>query len=287
MTNANPNQLPVAFQLQFSDPVWRLVFEQVETSPGLFVAELRNRDAQTLTFTAVALPHGKLVYETTPNLPFHSSLIGLWNGQALYHRFDNNRLPVPTALGNVDLKTGQPRWEWPQHVLTGASADRVWAQRASLTDLTTSPVVAFRLADGESVETAENPPVFNNSRLSFPVSYTTDSNWWPVVDRFIKKQTPHQPIGPVDYLEIGDKLIFSYYFRETNDQLHASVLITDRLRTIWLHQKTGLDPETGRPLSESNAQPLVGNGSFCVWQNQIIIQTTPTCLTSYYLKPMP
>lgn len=285
MTDAHPNQLPLAFQLPFSDPVWRLVFEQIDASPGLLVAELRSRESQILTFVTVDLPSGKIHSETKTALPFHSSLVGVWNENALYHRFDNNRLPVPTALGRVDLKTGQSHWEWPQHVLTGADAERVWAKRASLTDTASAPVVAFRLSDGEPIETAENPPTIHNSRLHFPVSYSTSSSWWPVIDRFIKKITNHQAVESVDYLEIGDKLIFSYYYRETNDQLRSYLLIIDRLQTIWLHQRIG--PETARPLSESNALPLFGNGSFCVWQNQIIIQPTSTCITSYYLNSMP
>jgi hypothetical protein len=287
MTDANQNQLPLAFQLQFSDPVWRLVFEQIETSPGLIVAELRNRESQILTFVTAELPGGKIISEIRPGLPFHTALAGLWNGQALYHRFDNNRLPVPTALGNVNLKTGQPRWEWPQHVLADANADLVWAKRASLADTAIAPVVAFRLSDGEPVETVENPTSFHNSRLHFPVSYSTSSKWWPVIDRFIKKVTNHRAVESIDYLEIGDKLIFSYYYRETNDQLRSNLLITDRLQTIWLHQHIGPDIETARPLSEPGAVPLFGNGSFCVWQNQIVFQPTSTCITSYFLKPLP
>ncbi|WP_221621966.1 hypothetical protein [Larkinella knui] len=279
--------MPLAFQLQFPDPVWRLVFEQVATSPGLFVAELRSRESQRLTLVTVELPHGKIRFETNPQLPFHSSLLGVWQGHALYHRFDNTRLPVPTALGNVNLETGRTRWEWPQHAFTGADAELVWAQRASLTDTATTPVAVFRLADGEPVETAENTPVVSNSRLHFPVSYTVSSAWRPVIDRFIKKHTSHETSGAVDYLELGDQLIFSYHYRETNDQLRTFLLIIDRLQTIWLHQATGEDLETARPLSESNALPSVGNGSFCVWQNQILFQPTSNCITSYYLKPLP
>ncbi|GAB3937091.1 hypothetical protein [Larkinella terrae] len=285
MTDTPQNQLPFAFQLQFSNPVWRLVFEQIDASPGQFVAELRSRESQTLELVSVDLPTGKIRSEQKPHLPFHSSLVGIWNGFALYHRFDNNRLPVPTALGRIDLKTGQSRWEWPRHVLISANAERVWAKRASLTDTAPAPVVAFRLNDGEPIETAENPAAVHNSRLHFPVSYTTSSAWWPVVDRFIKKITSHQAVETIDYLEVGDKLIFSYHYRETNDQLRSYLLITDRLQTIWLHQR--LDQETAQPLSESNALPLFGNGFFCVWQNQILFQPTATCITSYYLNSMP
>ena len=287
MADVNRNKLPIAFQLQFPAPIWRLVFEQVETASGLLVAELRSRENQTLTLVSVELPHGEIISETRPTLPFHSALVGIWNGQALYHRFDNNRLPVPTALGSVDLRTGQPRWEWPQHVLTGADAEFVWAQRASLTDTASAPVVAFRLLDGEPVETAEKPPAFHNSRLHFPVSYTRSSNWWPVVERFIKKLTKHQAIDSIDYLEVGNKLIFSYYYRETNDQLCSYLLIIDRLQTIWLHQRTDQAIEPARPAAELNALPLFGNGLFCVWQNQLIYQPSSTCIISYYLKSMP
>ncbi|RRB02642.1 hypothetical protein [Larkinella rosea] len=287
MTDTDQNLLPFAFQLQFSDPVWRLVFEQIDTNPGLFVAELRSRESQTLTLVTVELPTGKIRFEQKPLLPFHTSLTGVWNGFALYHRFDNTRLPVPTALGSVDLKTGLPRWEWPNHVLVSANADRVWAQRISATDRSPAPIVAFRLTDGEPVETAENPAVSHNSRLHFPVSYTMSSSWWPVFERFIQKIADHQAVESVDYLEIGDKIIFSYYYRETNDQLRSYLLIIDRLQTIWLHQRTNLGPESAQPQSESNALPLFGNGSFCVWQNQVIFPSTSTCITSFYLNSLP
>ncbi|GAB3342218.1 hypothetical protein GCM10027299_56860 [Larkinella ripae] len=283
----NPNLLPIAFQLQFSEPIWRLVFEQVDTAPAVFVAELRSREKQRLSLVTVHLPDGTIRSETHPRLPFHSSLAGVWNGNALYHRFDNSRLPVPTALGRVDLKTGQSVWEWPQHALTTADAEHVWAQRTSLADAVSAPPVSFRLTDGEPVQGPEKPPSVHNSRLRFPISYTNASSWWPVVDRFLKKIIPDQAIDSVDYLEVADKLIFSYYYRETNNQLRASLLITDRLQTIWFHQHSGQGSETNWPLSESNARSLFGNGSFCVWQNQLIIQSSATCIISYYLTPMP
>ncbi|GAB3254788.1 hypothetical protein GCM10027347_15440 [Larkinella harenae] len=283
----NPNQLPIAFQRTFAEPIWRLIFEEIETAPGLLVAELRNRQTQTLTLATATLPEGILIAEIQPDLPFHCALIGVWNGFALYHRFDNNRLPVPTALGGVDLKTGRTRWEWPQHVFKGADSEHVWAQRVSLTDTALLPLIAFQLADGEPVESAKKPSFVHNPALQFPVSYTTSSPWWPVVDRFIKKTTNHQPIDSVDYLEVGDKLIFSYYYRETNDQIRSFLLITDRRQGIWLHQHTDQAIATTGATSESNALPLFGNGSFCVWQNQLIFPSSPTCITSFYLTPMP
>ena len=287
MTNFIENQLPLAFQMQFPEPIWRLVFEQIDTAPGLLVAELRSQDTQALTLVALNLPDGNIRSEVQPALPFHSSLVGIWNGQALYHRFDNNRLPAATALGNVDLQTGQSRWEWSQHVLVGANSEWVWARRASLTDTGSAPGIALRLADGEPAESAEKPAFAHNSRLHFPVSYTTASTWWPVLDRFIKKLAHQQAIDAIDYLEVGDKLIFSYYYRETNDQLRSSLLIIDRQQTIWLHQHTGQELETTRPPSESSASPWSGNSSFCVWQNQIIIQPTSNSITSYFLTPTP
>lgn len=287
MTDLIQNQLPLAFQLRFSEPVWRLVFEQTDAAPGLLVAELRSRTTQTLTLVSVQLPTGQVLSEITPALPFHSSLVGIWHGQALYHRFDNNRIPAPTALGNVDLQTGRSRWEWSQHVLVGANAEWVWARRASLTDTAAVPGIAFRLSDGEPAESAEKPSFAHNSRLHFPVSYTSTSAWWPVIDRFLKKRCQHPPIDSVDYLEVGDKLIFSYYYRETNDQLRSALLIIDRQQTIWLHQHTGQEPEATRPTAEPNALPWFGNGSFCVWQNQIIIQPTSDSITSYFLTPTP
>ncbi|MFC5409866.1 hypothetical protein ACFPMF_11140 [Larkinella bovis] len=281
------NQLPIAFQLSFSESVWRLIFEQVDLAPPRFVAELRSHETQRLTYVTAELPPGTLLSQIQPAVPFHSALVGLWNGLALYHRFDNNRLPVPTALGAVDPKTGQIRWEWPQHTLKAANAELVWAQRASLTDTTLSPVVVFRLSDGEPVETAIKPPAGHNSRLQFPVSYTTSSPWWPVIDRFLKKMGQIQPIESVDYLEVADKLIFSYYYREPNDRLRSSLLITDRRQTIWLHQPTGPGIETTGLPSDASARPLVGTGSFCVWQNQLITQLNSTCITSYFLTPTP
>ncbi|WP_423347540.1 hypothetical protein [Larkinella sp. VNQ87] len=264
-----------------------MVFEQVDAAPALFAAELRSRDTQTLTLVTAELPTGRIRSKTVPALPFHSALVGIWAGQALYHRFDNPRLPVPTALGNLDLQTGRPRWEWPQHHFIGADAERVWAQRSSLADTTLSPVRAFRLADGEPLETAEKPPVVHNARLHYPVSYTTASTWWPVFDRFIKKNMHHQALATIDYLELGDKLFFLYYYREATDQLRSALLITDRQPTIWLHQNTGPNPDDAQSTPEPNTQPSFGNGSFCVWQNQIIFQPIATCITSYYLTPLP
>ncbi|MFD1140473.1 hypothetical protein ACFQ4C_05115 [Larkinella insperata] len=287
MSDPISNPLPLAFQIRFSQPIWRLVFEQIDTAPGLLVAELRSRDTQTLKLATVSLPDGTIRSEVQPALPFHSSLVGVWNGQALYHRFDNNRLPAPTALGNVNLQTGRSQWEWSQHVLVGASSEWVWARRASLTDTGSTPGIALRLTDGEPAESAEKPAFGHNSRLLFPVSYTTTSTWWPVLDRFIKKVVHQQALDSIDYLEVGDKLIFSYYYRETNEQLRSSLLIIDRQQTIWLHQHTGQELETTRLAPESTASSLFGDGAFCVWGNQIIIQPASHSLTSYFLTSTP
>ena len=283
MEERHLNRLLIAFEQALPFPIWRLVFEQVNEAPGLLVAELRHGDSPTLSLAVITLPTGEMMLREAA-IPFHSSLLGVWNGLALYHRFDNNQLPIPTAIGCLDLTTGQSRWEWPGHSLVAADAQAVWIRRTSLTHSSPNPPVVLRLTDGEPLEEPENVPVAHNSRLYFPVSYAETSSYWPIINRFLKKVVNQQAVHTVDYLERSDKILFSYYFHETNHTLRSSLLIIDRQQSQWLH----LPLSSGSPVppdgAESVESPLAGNNSFCVWQHQVIVLTSPYHIRSYYLN---
>ncbi|WP_128544455.1 hypothetical protein [Larkinella soli] len=279
--------LTPAFEHCFPFPIWRLVFGPSGPAGGQVTAELRNGTDPALFLSTLDLPEGRPVAEVKAELPFHASLQAVRNGLGLYHRFDNSRLPVPTAIGALDLRTGKPLWEWPGHILVGADAETVRARRTSVTDTGLMPVVGFRLSDGSPVEAPVNFPENDNSGLRFPVSYTESNVYRPVIDRFVKKLTEHSPFGIIDYLEVADKIIISYYFHENNHQLRSYLLITDRQQTIWLHQRTAPFTDPARTTSGTQNPPSESSGNFCIWHDQIIFQQSQSCIRSYYLKHTP
>jgi|GEM_PF-7134891 len=275
--------LTQAFHHTFPAPIWRLVCEQAPAEDGLLLAEIRTGgmlpDERTLRLETLGLPHGEPGWLGENALPWSATVLQIWYGLALYHRFDNARLPVPTALGCLDLRSGEVRWEWPGHALV--RTDGRWVAVRRTADPAAQPVV-FRLADGEAVQEPVPEPS-ESAALHFPVSYPPDSPHRPVIDRYLRNTAGIEPIGPVGYLEIGDKLLFSYTVDEGSDSFRSYVRVADRRRQLWLQLPIGREPMAQPPPDSVILSQLGETAAFFVWQRQLVLQTQPTELVSFYL----
>ncbi|WP_234734889.1 hypothetical protein [Tellurirhabdus bombi] len=270
--------LKTAFVHNFATPVWRLLFEQVPGAPGLLLAELRDGSKRSLQVSTLQLPNGELLTHSL-ELPWSAAVLGIWNGYALYHRLDNERLPVPTALGCLDVRRGEIRWEWPGHMLSASDGQLVEATRTSLAAGEMRQPVWFSLLEGQPVDGVKSILPAPNPSLQFPTHYPETSQYWPLLNRFVEKYTNHLAIQAIDYLEVADKIIFSYYVYGNTGKKQSYLLITDRQQTVWLHQ-----PLLEQTASDKDSERSDGlAGAFCVWQNQILALAQPTQLVSYFL----
>ncbi|WP_266365010.1 hypothetical protein [Tellurirhabdus rosea] len=264
--------LPIAFSHSFPAPVWRLLFEQVSGAPGRVLVEWRDGEARRLGISAMSLPEGQILSSETAELPWSSSVMGVWNGLALYHRLGNERLPVPTALGCFDPDMGHTRWEWPNHLLLSCDGIQVEARPTAPSE-SGHPSVFFDLQSGRP-QTGSAPLLPGpDDRLKYPVLYHRNSQYWPVVDRFVKKVTGQTPFERLHYAEVGDKILFSYYVYTENSPTEAFLLVSDRQARIRLHQ----------PLAVNAAGTGTDATAFCLWQNQLLVLTEPTQLTGFFI----
>jgi hypothetical protein len=270
--------LKTAFQHNFAIPVWRLLFEQVPGASGLLLAELRDGSKRSLQASALQLPNGELLTDLL-QLPWSAAVLGVWNGYALYHRLDNERLPVPTALGCIDVRSGQTRWEWPGHMLAASDGQLVEANRTSLAAGEMRQSVFFSLFDGQPIKSVRTITPVHQPSLHFPTHYTETSQYWPLLNRFVEKCTNHIAIQSIDYLEVADKIIFSYYVYGNAGKMPSFLLVTDRQQTVWLHQ-----PLREQTVSDEGSERSDGlAGAFCVWHDQVLALAQPTQLVSYFL----
>lgn len=272
-------QLQSVFQHSLPFPLWRLRSGTLADGSGGLLAELRDGSSKTLHLNVWQIPAGKSISPIDLMLPWSAGVQAVVKGLALYHRYDNDRLPVPTALGCLDLTTGQIRWEWVGHALTGYDATRVMARPTTLHETGRLSDVFFRLSDGEPEE-GGLPLSLPDDALMLPVSYAPSSSYWPVIARFITKLVNHQPEGSIAYLEVANAILIAYTVHEIGLPLRSYLVVTDRNHTLWLHEEF-----IGSDIPEETA--VSQTERFCVWNRQLVILYHNHQLTSYYLHTTP
>jgi len=207
----------------FSGKIWNTTFG------GDFVAlEIRDELSRQVSFSAINLLTGKVLWENIrPEKSWWLGLVGIFDEYLILHKYSSQQKPEPEGLLILNIQTGEVIQRLDNWVFF---------------DFKDNTLVVYQVEN--------NFPIYKNIDLSKKVHstiesyhlvapssvihYPEESPHFPTIFKFLYRLLGIEAQKAVDYLEISNKIIISYYiYREKSFQNY--LLVTNREREILLN----------------------------------------------------
>jgi Domain of unknown function (DUF4905) len=208
------------FEHSFEGKIWNSSFEN-----NFCVIETRNEDKRTVSFSCINLLTGNILWNNiAPEKSWWLGIVGIYEGYLILHKYSSNSKPEPEGVLILDIINGNT-----------ILIINDWA----FVDLVDCKLSVYKIQN--------NQPVFEthflehilpkNEELNLntkTIHYPEDSPHFPTIYKFLYRLLNVDAVKAVDYLEISNKIIISYYiYRENLFQNY--LLVTNREREILLH----------------------------------------------------
>jgi Domain of unknown function (DUF4905) len=202
------------------------------------VLEIRDESRRQVSFSCINLLTANILWKNiSPEKSWWLSLVGVFDEYLFLHKYSSNQKPEPEGLLILNVQTGETiekldNWiffNFHENVLTVYQLEN------------NQPVYQNRLLPSIklSVETTawqlSTTQQFNNSTSEISVThYPEDSPHFPTIYKFLYRLLNIDVVKAVDYLEINNKIIISYYIYN-NKLFQNYLLVTNRERQILLN----------------------------------------------------
>ena len=232
----------------FEGKIWNTTF-----SEEYCILEIRDELTRQVSFSCINLLTGKVIWEKLkPEKSWWLSLVGIFDEYLILHKYSSKQKPEPEAVLILNIQTGNiferiDDWiffNYKENVLTVyqlQNNEPVYRDvklitlssvgtRTTAESLTSSSVGT--LTTVESLQQVECRPSHNS--IIETTHYPEDSPHFPTIYKFLYRLLNIDAVKAVDYLEISNIIIISYYiYRDKSFQNY--LLVTNRSRQILLN----------------------------------------------------
>jgi Domain of unknown function (DUF4905) len=213
----------------YQGKIWNTTF-----SENYCVLEIRDELTRQVSFSCINLLTDKVIWENLkPNNSWWLSLVGIFDESLILHKYSSNQKPEPEGLFVLNIQTGEILEKMNDWIFFNY-VDNI--------------LTVYQLQN--------NQPVYKNIELPMSVSpqtteielsveiqtttfekvthYPEDSPYFPTIYKFLYRLLNIDAVKAVDYLEISNKIIISYYIYRDKSFLNY-LLVTNRSRQILLN----------------------------------------------------
>ena len=232
----------------FQGKIWNSTF-----SEEYCVLEIRDELTRQVSFSCINLLTGKVIWEKLkPEKSWWLSLVGIFDEYLILHKYSSKQKPEPEAVLILNIQTGNTLeriddwifFNYVENILTVyqlQNNEPVYRDvklitlssvgtRTTAESLTSSSVGT--LTTVESLQQVECRPSHNS--IIETTHYPEDSPHFPTIYKFLYRLLNIDAVKAVDYLEISNIIIISYYiYRDKSFQNY--LLVTNRSRQILLN----------------------------------------------------
>lgn len=227
------------FSFAFDGSVWNIALDHEQS---LLVIEVRLATSRQVRYAAIDLATDRLLWQeympgSATQASWWISLIGVYNGHLLLHRYTNSQKPEPQGIICVDVKTNtllweQSNWIYLQHAgaallvyQMGEDSQPVYQKL----DLATGTL----LGEPQSIEA--DKPTAEPADLQYPQHYTEENPYFTSIASFIAAKLSVQPVKAFDYAECQGLIVVSYYLYDNNEFLNKIVVFNQSAQVV-LHE---------------------------------------------------
>ena len=208
--------------------------------------EIRNESTRQVSFSCINLLTGKMIWENMkPEMSWWLSLVGIFDEYLILHKYSSNQKPEPEAVLILNIQTGNVFERIDDWIFFNYKENALAVYQLQNNQPVYKDVNLIKLSSVGTQTTAERLPLsvkiqttiqqLNNSTIeTSPTHYPEDSPHFPTIYKFLYRLLNIDAVKAVDYLEIGNKIIISYYIYRHKSFLNY-LLVTNQSRQILLN----------------------------------------------------
>ncbi len=219
----------------FKGKIWNTTFGEAYS-----VLEIRDDLTRQVSFSCINLLTGRVLWENLrPEKSWWLSLVGIFGNYLILHKYSSNQKPEPIGLLLLDVQSGETLeriddwifFNYVGNVLTiyQLQNNQPVYRNVELAHTNTN----IHLEPKEKEQYKRSTIALSNIETSL-THYPEDSPHFPTIYKFLYRLMNIDAVRGVDYLEISNKIIISYYIYRDKSFLNY-LLVTNRSRQILLN----------------------------------------------------
>ena len=206
----------------FQGKIWNTTF-----GGDYCVLEIREETTRQVSFSCINLSKGNILWKNLrPEKSWWLSLVGIFDEFLFVHKYSSNQKPEPEGILVLAIESGEKimmleDWiffKYRESILTVYQLQNNQPIYKSIT---------LKKVDDDSNS-------LNTSYCHEVIHYTETSAHFPTIFKFLYRLLNIHAVKAVDYLEISNKIIISYYIY-SDKSFQNYLLVTNRTREILLN----------------------------------------------------
>jgi hypothetical protein len=210
----------------FNGKIWNTTF-----SEQYCVLEIRDESTRQVSFSCINLLTGDILWENLkPEKSWWLSLVGIFDDCLILHKYSSNQKPEPEGILVLNIESGE--------ILERISDWIFFNYKENI-------LTVYQLQNNEPIYKNVDLTIIHPNKYSTierplieisPTHYPEDSQYFLTIYKFLYRLLNVDAVKAVDYLEISNKIIISYYIYRDKSFLNY-LLVTNRSRQILLNDQ--------------------------------------------------
>jgi hypothetical protein len=221
------------FSVEFRANIWNIH----AANGNSLILELRDPGSESLSYAAVDTDDGSFYMLKVQDPPWFSQVIHAGGKYLLVQVYTDSGNPDEVSFNCYHIASGKCVWRKGSMQYTG-STDRSYLFRRQNGE---SVTVDQASGDESDVKTSGQFSPLTDPVLEFPAHYKEGEEYFEEAAAFIRTTIGTAPVRAIDYAELGDHIILSFYKVTEKQQLGLDLLVMDVNGETMLYDILGDD----------------------------------------------
>lgn len=253
------------FAIPFDGLVWKII--SLEDSDSMLI-EVRKQANQTVLF--FEFNSKTLTLQALENFP-HQWWFGLQDGLLgiiIFQEYNHQQMPASKSIFAYQLSTKKIIWR-QENLSYHHSLEKSIVALKQQNEM--AELIQLDIVTGKVMEGAIAAPNTAISQNLYPTHYKNDNQYFVDIAAFILKNYNHIAVQAIDYLEVGQLILISYYICDSENKLSNYLFIINAEGKLLLSDTLG------------EKLPGIGLDTFWINKQQLLFIKNKSELNSYSL----
>lgn len=207
----------------FQGKIWNTTF-----GSHYCVLEIRDETARQVSFSCINLLTGNILWKNLrPEKSWWLSLVGIFNEFLFVHKYSSNQKPEPEGLLVLAIESGEIIMKLDNWIFFNCEENVLTIYQLQNNQPIYKDIILEKMAEN-------NINSLGILTTNAVIHYPENSPHFPIIFKFLYRLLDIDAVKAVDYLEISNKIIISYYiYRDKSFQNY--LLVTNRTHEILLN----------------------------------------------------
>ena len=211
------------FEHQFEGKIWNTAFGE-----NTAVLEIRDENTRKVSFSALDLLNGKILWQDLrPEKSWWLALVGVFSDYLILHKYSSQQKPEPKGLLILNVQTSEVIQKIDDWIFFNCRENMLTVYQLDGNNLPVYQEIILERVRKDSFK-AKLP------RNLSPTHYPEDSPHFPAIFNFLYRLIGIEAQKGIDYLEIDNKIVISYYIY-SNKLFQNYLLVITHDRQILLN----------------------------------------------------